>query len=127
MSCATCHEPKRGFSDGRRVPIGITGERHHRNAMTLANVGYFRTLTWVDPEQTRLEEQLLRPLFGTSPVEMGALGHERPILEHIESNSVYRALFARAFPGNRRPYRLCQHRQGDRRLSAHAGLGHLAL
>ena len=100
MSCATCHEPKRGFSDGRRQPIGITGERHHRNAMTLANVGYFRTLTWVDPEQTRLEEQLLRPLFGTSPVEMGALGHERPILEHIESNSVYRDLFVRAFPEN---------------------------
>ena len=101
MSCATCHEPKRGFSDGRRLPIGITGERHHRNAMTLANVGFFSTLTWADPKQTLLEDQLMRPLFGTRPIEMGALGHERPILDHIESNSVYRSLFARAFPASR--------------------------
>lgn len=100
MSCATCHEPQRGFSDGRRVPIGITGERHHRNAMSLANIAYFRSLTWASPTETSLERQLLRPLFGVNPVEMGAAGHEVPVLAHIKANSVYRALFKRAFPAS---------------------------
>lgn len=98
MSCATCHAPNLGFSDGRRQPIGITGQRHHRNAMTLANIAYFKSLTWANPRETELEQQLLRPLFGDDPVEMGASGHEVPILEHIKANSVYRGLFKRAFP-----------------------------
>ena len=38
---------------------------------------------WANPGETKLELQLLRPLFGNNPVEMGAGGHEVPILEHI--------------------------------------------
>ncbi|MGI9422565.1 MAG: MbnH family di-heme enzyme [Hyphomicrobiaceae bacterium] len=98
MSCASCHLQKYGFSDHKRVPLGITGQRHHRNAMSLANIAYFRSLTWAGPDETALESQLLRPLFGQQPVEMAAAGHEVAILELISSNSVYRKLFTEAFP-----------------------------
>ncbi len=98
MACATCHVQKNGFAERRRVSLGITGQRHRRNAPGLANVGYFSTLTWANHRERRLEKQLQRPLFGTDPVEMGAKGHEAAILRHIADNSVYRALFASAFP-----------------------------
>jgi len=41
---------------------------------------------------------LRRPMFGENPVEMGTLGHETPVLRHIEANSVYVKLFRQAFP-----------------------------
>ena len=98
MSCATCHQQNRGFADDKRVPIGITGEHHHRNSMGLSNVAYFKTLTWANSLERHLEVQLRRPLFGTKPVEMGALGHEQAIVDLLSSNSVYRRLFEESFP-----------------------------
>ena len=98
MSCATCHQQNRGFADDKRVPIGITGEHHHRNSMGLSNVAYFKTLTWANSLERHLEVQLRRPLFGTKPVEMGSLGHEQAIVDLLSSNSVYRRLFEESFP-----------------------------
>ncbi|MEM7748088.1 MAG: MbnH family di-heme enzyme [Pseudomonadota bacterium] len=99
MSCASCHQQSLGFADKKRVPIGITGEPHHRNSMGLTNVAYFQALTWANSSERHLELQLRRPLFGTKPVEMGSLGHEQAIVDLLMSNSVYRKLFAESFPG----------------------------
>ena len=101
MACATCHNQKLGFAERRTVSLGITGEHHRRNAMALANVGYFKALTWADHKQRHLEIQLRRPLFGNNPVEMGSKGHEHAILTLISSNSVYRKLFRASFPGTK--------------------------
>lgn len=98
MACATCHQQSQGFADTKRVPIGITGKAHHRNSMALSNVAYFKVLTWANSMERHLEVQLRRPLFGTDPVEMGSLGHEKAIVDLISSNSVYRELFAKSFP-----------------------------
>ncbi len=98
MSCGTCHRPELGFSDGRRVAIGITGERHPRNTPGLANVGYFQVLTWANPSETRLEEQSIRPLFGRDPIEMMAEGRQADILARFEADLAYRARFQAAFP-----------------------------
>ena len=43
MSCATCHEQARAFTDGRKTAVGITGEVSKRNSMALANVAYLPT------------------------------------------------------------------------------------
>lgn len=79
QSCASCHDPARAFTDGRALPVGITGELGRRNAMTLINVGYNSAQTWAADVES-LEEQALRPLLGTSPVEMGVAGHEAEVL-----------------------------------------------
>lgn len=79
QSCTSCHDPARAFTDGRALPIGITGEIGHRNAMTLVNVAYESSLTWAADVST-LEEQALRPILGTSPVEMGVAGREAEVL-----------------------------------------------
>lgn len=98
MACATCHEIKRAFTDGRKVALGATGERHHLNVPQLANVGYQRALTTANPTVHRLEQQALLPLFGEKPIEMDSFGFEQQIINHLATNSVYTRLFRQAFP-----------------------------
>lgn len=71
MACATCHLQAKAFTDGRAAPVGVTGEKGVRSAMTLANVAYAPVLTWANPQVTSLEKQALIPLFGEHRVEMG--------------------------------------------------------
>ncbi|MEO1083135.1 MAG: cytochrome c peroxidase, partial [Acidobacteriota bacterium] len=69
-----CHAQALAFTDGQARSIGVTGELHPKSAMSLANVGYAVSLTWDDARVVELEEQLLTPLFGHDPVEMGLRG-----------------------------------------------------
>ena len=56
-SCATCHHPDMGFSNGEPT----TASRSDRNVPTLWNIAYNQYLLW-DGSETSLEEQLLTPL-----------------------------------------------------------------
>lgn len=98
LSCASCHQQSRAFTEARAVSIGITGEVSSRNAMSLANVAYLPTLTWANPLMNSLEIQALVPLFGEHPVEMGMSGKETLLLERLQGDPVYRRLFIQAFP-----------------------------
>ncbi|MCG9891594.1 MAG: di-heme enzyme [Thermosynechococcaceae cyanobacterium MS004] len=97
FSCASCHDQKRAFTDGKPVAIGATGERHPRNSMSLANVAYSPVLTWANPLMTQLETQALVPLFGEHPVEMGMVGKEQQIVEMLSQDPTYPQLFQEAF------------------------------
>jgi cytochrome c peroxidase len=97
FSCASCHDQSRAFTDGKPVAIGATGEPHPRNAMSLANVAYSPVLTWANPLMTRLETQLLVPIFGEHPIEMGMAGKENQILQVLNQDANYRHLFQEAF------------------------------
>ena len=66
VSCATCHDPDRGFTDGRQLAVGLdVGNRH---TPTLWNVAHHRWLTW-DGRADSLWMQALDPL--EDPREMG--------------------------------------------------------
>lgn len=66
VSCATCHEPRRGFTDGRQLAMGQQlGNRH---TPTLWNVAHHRWLTW-DGRADSLWMQALDPI--EDPREMG--------------------------------------------------------
>ncbi|MDX1383990.1 MAG: di-heme enzyme, partial [Thermoanaerobaculia bacterium] len=97
-SCASCHRPELAFTDGRARALGATGEEHPRSAMTLTNVAYNQAFNWGDPETGRLEEQMLVPMFGDSPVELGLGGLERALIAELSADPDYPALFAEAFP-----------------------------
>ncbi len=60
ISCATCHEPKHGFSDPHPVSIGVNARTGDRNSMSLLNVAFFEPLMW-DGRAKSLEEQALLP------------------------------------------------------------------
>ncbi len=103
QACADCHRQELAFTDGRAHAIGSTGETHRRGAMSLANVAYGVSLTWADPNLRRLEEQILVPLLGTHPVELGMGRHEAELTARLEAEPLYVAQFAAAFPGEPQP------------------------
>ncbi|MDG2529136.1 cytochrome-c peroxidase [Caulobacter endophyticus] len=98
MSCATCHEQRRGFTDSNRTRPGVHGDPGRRNIQTLANVGYFRALTWGDASVKTLESQALIPIAGTKPVEMGFAGQEAVLTARLAGQACYRRMFGEAFP-----------------------------
>jgi cytochrome c peroxidase len=98
MSCASCHQQTLGFTDGKARSPGVNGELGVRSAMALANVAYLPVLTWANPAQRRLETQLLIPLFGDNPVELGLIGQEKTLFRRLEADPLYRRLFRTAFP-----------------------------
>ncbi len=40
LSCASCHQPEKAFTDGNALSDAYSGARHFRNTPTLANVGH---------------------------------------------------------------------------------------
>jgi cytochrome c peroxidase len=97
-ACATCHEQHRAFTEGNATHGGVRGALGRRNVMGLANVGYFSPLTWADPRQTRLEDQVLVPVMGEHPVEMGMAGKPKVLIARLSGDGCYRQMFAEAFP-----------------------------
>lgn len=104
VSCGTCHEQARAFTDGKPLAVGATGQVHPRNSMTLGNVAYSPTLTWANPHLRDVERQLLVPLFGEDPVEMGLAGKEKKVLKKLKADQRYRLMFSAAYPGESDPF-----------------------
>lgn len=103
QSCASCHDQKRAFTDGRETSVGSTGEAHPRSSMALANVGYVATVTWANPLFVTLEQQVSVPLFNDDPVELGMRNREGELVERLRADARYRALFPRSFPHDASP------------------------
>jgi cytochrome c peroxidase len=99
QSCASCHQPESAFTDGRARAVGSTGMTHERGSMSLANVAYNSSLTWIDAHRSTLEEQQLGPMFNEEPVELGLLGREGEVIARLAADPVYADAFADAFPG----------------------------
>ena len=96
LSCASCHDPARGLSDGRARSIGIHGVDAGRAAPTLWNVAFLKRFFW-DARADSLESQAAGPLY--SAKEMG--NSPRQLLSSLNGNATYRRLFDEAFPAGR--------------------------
>ncbi|MDD5051352.1 MAG: cytochrome c peroxidase [Sulfuricurvum sp.] len=97
MSCATCHEQRRAFTDGNKVHPGALDDPGKRNVPALANVGSYKNLTWAHNHLSGLAEQSLMPIRGTDPIEMGMSTHEEEIGKRLSQNECYRKMFTIAF------------------------------
>jgi cytochrome c peroxidase len=93
LSCASCHRPDRGLSDGRPRSIGVHGQDAGRAAPTLWNVAFLKSFFW-DARAGSLEAQASGPLF--SSIEMGNTPDR--LLANLNANAEYRRLFATAYP-----------------------------
>lgn len=102
MSCAHCHHPDLGYTDGRRTGMGgpasgvgparAGGVDLPRNSPTLWNVGFLGRLFW-DGRAASLQAQAAEPLFAAN--EMASTPEH--IQRTLSANSAYRQLFAQAF------------------------------
>jgi cytochrome c peroxidase len=68
VSCATCHDPAKGWADAAPVSTGIGGQTGARSAPTVINRILGVTQFW-DGRAATLEEQAVGPI--ANPIEMG--------------------------------------------------------
>ena len=92
QSCASCHAPALGWSDGRSLFIGFEGEEGPRRSPTIINSGYYTSNFW-DGRADSLEEQALGPI--TSPIEMNQDLDE--LVEELKAVDAYVEMFDEAF------------------------------
>ncbi len=62
MSCSSCHDPEKGFSDDLAISLSYPTTRNWRNSPTLINVG-FQKFLFHDGRAKSLEEQALFPMM----------------------------------------------------------------
>jgi cytochrome c peroxidase len=97
QACASCHQQVFAFGENIPHSFGSTKQAHRRNSPALVNIAYNKTLTWAHDGLTSIEQQILLPMFGESPVELGITGHEEGVLVRFETAN-YDVLFSDAFP-----------------------------
>jgi cytochrome c peroxidase len=78
VSCATCHAPEKGFTDGAAVSTGIGSQKGGRSAPTVINRAYSTSQFW-DGRSPSLEDQAVGPIANS--IEMtsektGEAAHE---------------------------------------------------
>ncbi len=95
VSCASCHQPNAGFSDGKRFSQGVDSQTTSRSTPTLWNMAFSKHFFW-DARASSMEEQVLGPLYH----EHEMANTEKGLLEKLNNNSTYRDLFKIAFPEN---------------------------
>lgn len=93
VSCATCHNPALGWSDGLRTGIGINGTVLPRGTPTIVNTGFNTQFMW-DGRKKSLEDQALGPMEAASEMSTDM----EAALRLLRASSGYRQMFARAFP-----------------------------
>ena len=94
VSCGSCHLPELAFSDGRARSLGVGGQTGLRNAPSLLNVAYRKTLFW-DGGALFLESQMLVPLEDEHEMALPV----DDALQRLRQHPEYPALFAEAFDG----------------------------
>jgi cytochrome c peroxidase len=68
VSCATCHDPTKAFTDGKPRAVGIKNQEGQRNSPTVLNALFLATQFW-DGRAATLEDQAKLPIL--NPIEMG--------------------------------------------------------
>lgn len=94
ISCATCHQPGRGFSNGAAVGTGIGGKKGNRSVPTIYAAGHDGPQFW-DGRAATLEAQALMPI--ANPDEMGAKLPE--VVAKLNKDPLYTQLFQAVYGG----------------------------
>ena len=95
VSCATCHQPDRAWTDG--LPRSRGHQTVDRNALSLFNLRFNRWFGW-DGAQDSLWAQNLRPLLDRREMGVGPGGAARLVRSDRQLSCGYRQAFGEA-PG----------------------------
>lgn len=93
VSCATCHDPAKGWSNGDQFATGIRGQKGGRNGPTVINTA-FGTFQFWDGRAGSLEEQALGPI--QNPIEMGVKSLDELVVK-LNKIEGYRKQFKEVF------------------------------
>jgi cytochrome c peroxidase len=92
LSCASCHNPAFGWSDGRATAVGNDMKILRRSSPTIVNAAFNPLQMW-DGRKTTLEDQALGP-FGPDEQNLPLDELER----RVQSHPGYVHMFERAYP-----------------------------
>ncbi len=92
VSCASCHSPEHGYTDGAAVFTGFHGQTGGRRAPTVLNRAYSLAQFW-DGRASTLEEQAKGSI--QNPIEIGTTHSD--VVAKIGDISGYGPLFQKAF------------------------------
>src|SRR4030095_9900098 len=94
ISCSSCHQQNRGFSDGRKFSVGFEGGLTGRTSLGLRKARWYQRANFLwDERAATLEDQVLQPI--QNAVEMGMT---LPALRsRLAAEPFYTNLFASAF------------------------------
>jgi cytochrome c peroxidase len=103
LSCTSCHDPARAFSDDKTVARGIHEAEGSRNSPALIEVGFSRSFFW-DGRAPTLESQVLQPIL--NPKELGLTEAELERRTGMKSSDVTDALasYVRTIRSTDSPY-----------------------
>ena len=93
VSCATCHDVTRGFTDQLATSEGIEDQKGRRNAPTTLNVALLQTV-FLDGRSPTLEHQARLPIV--NPIEMG-MPDGAAAVNAIADDAEYQAAFRKAY------------------------------
>ena len=94
ISCASCHNPSLGWSDGLTTGIGDGMKRLKRATPTIVNAGFQPVLMW-DGRHSSLEGQALGPIQADLEMNQDLPG----LIKKLSAIDGYRVMFDRAYPG----------------------------
>ncbi|HRK08172.1 MAG TPA: cytochrome c peroxidase [Pseudobdellovibrionaceae bacterium] len=86
QSCATCHDPRRGFSNAQAVATGARGQRGQYNVPVIFNRVHGDLQFW-DARGVNLKSMITSPV--TSPLEMAA--DLDVVLERLNRSATYKS------------------------------------
>lgn len=96
MSCGMCHVENDAFTSHELgSSVGMEGQSLRRNAPSLFNVVYQKTLFW-DGREDRLETQIWSPIMASNEMAAPSVGW---VLDKIEELPGYLGEFEEVFPG----------------------------
>jgi cytochrome c peroxidase len=94
LSCATCHNPGLGWSDGLATGFGHDFKRLGRATPTILNTVYQPLLMW-DGRKPSLEEQALGPIESAGEMNMPL----DELSKRLSAINGYHPMFDKAYPG----------------------------
>ena len=92
ISCGTCHDPAKGFSNGEAFAEGVSGQLSRRNVPSVVNRIFGQSHFW-DGRAETLESQVQGPLFNPDEMAMD----EYLLVDRLKADTVYYQIFQQAF------------------------------
>ncbi len=95
ISCASCHNPKEGWADRRKVSIGVYGRKGFIQSPTVLNARFNFVQMW-DGSCKNLKTQIYLPTH--NPIEMDMTN--KLIEKRLNSSKLYKKLFKKIYHKN---------------------------
>jgi cytochrome c peroxidase len=83
VSCQSCHDPSRSFTDGRRVSLGIQRRSGTRNAPTLEGISRGSSFLW-DGRAKSIAESASRALHNPNEMDMTSAEIEERLIRETD-------------------------------------------